>query len=107
MRLRKGYKRRLKENVALKNIRTVCFMDKEKRKSKSKTSLRFDSSSKFWKTFLVILAAFLTFVGPTYMVYLLLKVLDLSLAVSMISGFILFVAGLALILYLIKHSIIA
>jgi ABC-type multidrug transport system fused ATPase/permease subunit len=83
----------------------VC-VDKEKRKSKSKPSLRFDSSSKFWKTFLVILAAFLTFVGPTYMVYLFLNVLDLSWAVSMISGFVLFVVGLALILYLIKRNMI-
>lgn len=82
-------------------------MDKEKGKSKSKASLRFDLSSRFWKTFLVILAAFLTFAGPTYMVYLFLNVLDLSYAVSMISGFILFVAGLAFIWYLIKHKIIS
>ena len=82
-------------------------MDKEKRKSKSKASSRLDSSPKFWKTLLVILAAFLTFTGPTYMVYLFLNVLELSWVVSMISGFILFVVGLALILYLIKHNIIA
>ena len=79
-------------------------MDKEK--SKSKASLRFDSSSKFWKTFLVVFAAFLTFVGPTYMVYLFLNVLVLSWAVSMISGFVLFIVGLALILFLIKRNMI-
>jgi hypothetical protein len=83
----------------------VC-VDKEKTKSKRKASLGFDSSSKFWKTFLVILAAFLTFVGPTYMVYLFLNVLDLSWAISMISGFVLFVVGLTLILYLIKRKVI-
>ncbi|MCK4474449.1 hypothetical protein KAU30_01295 [Candidatus Bathyarchaeota archaeon] len=82
-------------------------MDKEKGKSESKASLRLDLSSRFWKAFLAILAAFLTFVGPTYMVYLFLNVLDLSYAVSMISGFILFVAGLALIWYLIKRKIIS
>ena len=81
-------------------------MDEEKRKSKRKASLRIDSSSKFWKTFLVVFAAFLTFVGPTYMVYLFLNVLDLSWAVSMISGFVLFVVGLALILFLIKRNMI-
>jgi hypothetical protein len=81
-------------------------VDEEKRKSKRKASLRFDSSSKFWKTFLVIFAAFLTFVGPTYMVYLFLNVLDLSWAVSMISGFVLFIVGLALMLFLIKRKMI-
>jgi hypothetical protein len=82
-------------------------MDKKKGKSESKTSLRLDSSSKFWKALLAILAAFLTFAGPTYMAYLFLNILNLSYAVSMISGFILFVAGLALIWYLIKRKIIA
>jgi len=82
-------------------------MDNEKGKSESKTSLRLDSSSRFWKTFLVILAAFLTFVGPTYMVYLFLSILNLSYVFSMVSGLILFVAGLALIWYLIKRKIIS
>ena len=82
-------------------------MDKKKGKSESKTSLRLELSSKFWKAFLVILAAFLTFVGPTYMVYLFLSILNLSYVFSMISGLILFVAGLALIWYLIKRKIIS
>jgi hypothetical protein len=82
-------------------------MDKKRGKGKSKTSLRLDSSSKFWKVFLVILAAFLTFVGPTYMIYLFLNILNLSYVLSMISGFIFFVAGLALMWYLIRRKIIA
>jgi hypothetical protein len=77
------------------------------KKSESNRASKFKSSSRFWKTFLVILAAFLTFVGPTYMVYLFLNVLDLYYAVSMISGFILFLAGLVLMWYLIKRKVIS
>lgn len=82
-------------------------MDKEKGKSESKTSSGLDLSSKFWKAFLAVVAAFLTFAGPTYMVYLFLNILNLSYAVSMISGFIIFVVGLALIWYLIKRKIVS
>lgn len=68
---------------------------------------KFDLNSKFWRTLLVLLAAVLTFAGPTYVVYVLNNVLDIGHAVSMISGFALFVAGLALIWYLIKKKVIS
>jgi len=82
-------------------------MNKEKGKNKSESSSRFNLSSKFWKTFLVVVAAFLTFAGPTYVVYVFLNVLGLSYAISMLSGFILLVVGLVLTWYLIKHKIIS
>ncbi|MDH5460034.1 MAG: hypothetical protein OEY95_01055 [Candidatus Bathyarchaeota archaeon] len=75
-------------------------------KEKSKTSVRLDLRSKFWKTFLVVLAAFLTFAGPTYVVYIFLNILKISYAVSMGFGTILFITGLVLIWYLIKNKII-
>jgi cytochrome c oxidase assembly factor CtaG len=77
------------------------------KKEKSKSS-RLDLNSKFWKTFLVILAAFLTFAGPTYIVYVVfLKILNIDYVVSMFSGFALFIAGLLLIWYLIKRKVIS
>jgi hypothetical protein len=77
------------------------------KKEKSKTT-RFDLNSKFWKTFLVILAVLLTFAGPTYLVYVVfLKILKIDYIVSMASGFALFIVGLALIWYLIKRKIIS
>jgi len=80
-------------------------MTEKKEKSKS---TRLDLNSKFWKTFLVILAAFLTFVGPTYIVYaVFLKILKMDYAVSMASGFALFIVGLVLIWYLIKRKVIS
>jgi hypothetical protein len=77
------------------------------KKEKSKSS-RLDLNSKFWKIFLVILAAFLTFAGPTYIVYVVfLKILNIDYAVSMAFGFALFIAGLLLIWYLIKRKVIS
>lgn len=82
-------------------------MSDKKGKSKSKMSARLDLSSKFWKTFLTVLAAFLTFVGPTYMVYAFINILKIDYFISMSSGIILFIAGLVLIWYLIKNKIIS
>jgi cytochrome c oxidase assembly factor CtaG len=76
-------------------------------KKKGETSARLDLSSKFWKTLLTVLAAFLTFAGPTYMVYVLMNILKIDYFVSMISGIILFTAGLVLIWFLIKKKIIS
>jgi len=64
-------------------------------------------TSKFWKTFLVVVAAFLIFVGPTYMAYALANILEISYVVSMVVGFVLLMAGLVLLWYLIKHKVIS
>ncbi|MDH5793735.1 MAG: hypothetical protein OEZ18_04130 [Candidatus Bathyarchaeota archaeon] len=82
-------------------------MTEKKQKSKSRISIRLDLSSKFWKTFLIVLAVFLTFAGPTYIVYALLNVLKINYIVSMASGFALFIAGVVLIWYLIKNKVIS
>jgi cytochrome c oxidase assembly factor CtaG len=76
-------------------------------KKKGETSVRLDLSSKFWKTLLTVLAAFLTFAGPTYMVYVLKNILKIDYIVSMISGIVLFIAGLVLVWFLIKKKIIS
>ncbi len=64
------------------------------------------SSTKSWKAFLVLLAGILTFGGP-YLVYVLSHVLDLNYVASMISGFAMFIVGLALIVYLIRKNLIS
>ncbi|MDI6806128.1 MAG: hypothetical protein QMD20_05660 [Candidatus Bathyarchaeia archaeon] len=53
------------------------------------------------------MAAFLVFVGPTYVVYVLNIILEINFAVSMVSGFALFIVGLALIWYLLKKGVIS
>jgi hypothetical protein len=71
-----------------------------------KESGKFDLNSKFWRTLLLVLAALLTFGGP-YVVYVLNIVLEIDLAVSMVSGFALFMVGLVLIWRLIKRGVIS
>ncbi len=82
-------------------------MSEEKQKNKGGTSTRLDLNSKFWKTFLVVFSAFLTFAGPTYVIYVLLNVLKVDYAISMVFGFALFVVGLGLMWYLIKQKVIS
>ncbi|RLI42611.1 hypothetical protein DRO59_03615 [Candidatus Bathyarchaeota archaeon] len=82
-------------------------MSKGKPKDKVKTSAKFDLTSKFWKTFLTLLAVFLIFVGPTYIVYVLIKILEIDFFISMGSGFTLFIIGLALLCFLIKKKVIS
>lgn len=73
----------------------------------SKKTATFDLSSRFWKVFLTLLAAFLTFAGPTYVVYLLANTLEINYVASMAFGFALLVVGLALIRYLIGKGVIS
>jgi len=76
-------------------------------KKKGETSARLDLRSEFWKTLLTVLAAFLTFAGPTYIVYALINIMKIDYFVSIASGIVLFVAGLVLIWYLIRKKIIS
>jgi len=82
-------------------------MTEKKRKSKGEMPARLDLSSKFWKTLLTVLAAFLTFVGPTYVVYVFIRILKIDYFLSMISGIVLFIIGLVLIWYLIRNKIVS
>jgi len=63
--------------------------------------------SKAVRTFLTLLAAFLTFAGPTYVVYTFTRVFKIDFAVSMATGIGLFIIGLLLIWYLIKRKVLA
>jgi len=68
---------------------------------------RFDVSSKFWRIFLVVVAVFLIFAGPTYVSYLLYIILNVNYIASVVSGFVLFIIGLLLMLFLVRKKIIA
>jgi uncharacterized membrane-anchored protein len=74
--------------------------------NEGKSSGGFDVSSKFWRTFLVIVAALLIFVGPTYVPYLLADRLEVNYVASIVSGVILLMIGLVLMWYLIRKKII-
>ncbi len=65
-----------------------------------------DLNSKFWRTFLVIAAAFLIFIGPTYVPYVLADLLKVNYAASIVLGLALLTVGLALMWYLIRKKVI-
>jgi len=62
--------------------------------------------SKVGKTVLVLLTAFLIFVGPTYVAYVLESVLSVPHAFSMLGGLVLFVLGVALLWFLTRKRVI-
>ena len=74
---------------------------------KKEKSPSLDLSSKFWRTFLTMLAVALIFAGPTYTVLVLWRGLDLDYTLSMVSGFFLFIIGLVLLLFLIRRKVIS
>jgi hypothetical protein len=67
----------------------------------------FDIDSKFLRILLIIATVFLIFAGPTYVPYALSNILNLSSAASIATGFALFIAGLFLMLFLIRKKMIS
>jgi len=63
-------------------------------------------STKIGKVLLTVVAVFLTFAGPTYLIYALVHVAKIDLAISSIAGFVLFVIGLVLMRFLLQKKII-
>jgi hypothetical protein len=66
----------------------------------------FGMDSKFSRVLLVIITVLLIFAGPTYVPYLLSNILKVSLVASMTAGFVLFIAGLFLLLFLVRKKVI-
>ena len=62
--------------------------------------------SKFMKVVLTVVAVFLIFVGPTYIPYLLSDILKVDYIASITVGATLFIAGLLMLVYLIKKKVI-
>ena len=62
--------------------------------------------SKFWRITLVIVAMLLIFVGPTYVPYLLADILKRNYFASIGVGFVLFLVGMGLMLFLIRKKLI-
>ncbi len=62
--------------------------------------------SKFWRITLVVVSMLLIFVGPTYGTYALVKVAKIHYLVSIGTGVILFILGMASMLFLIRKKLI-
>ncbi|MEM3874526.1 MAG: hypothetical protein QXU45_05280 [Candidatus Bathyarchaeia archaeon] len=81
-------------------------MSGDKGKSEERKKSKFNWNSRFWQVSLTLLSALLTFGGP-YVVLVLFKALDLNYTISIVSGFIVFLIGLALMLFLIRKKVIS
>jgi len=66
----------------------------------------FDVNSKFMRVLLILVSVFLIFAGPTYISYVLFDVLNVDYVASVVSGFALFIAGLVLMLFLVRKKAI-
>jgi len=62
--------------------------------------------SKFMRVFLIMIGALRVFMGPTYMPYILANVLDLNVLASKIVGFVIFIVGILIVIYLSRKKII-
>jgi hypothetical protein len=67
--------------------------------------IQVSGESKFTKVTLTIVAVLLIFVGPTYVPYLLVSA-GLGDVVAIVLGFVLFIVGLGMLIYLIRKKII-
>ncbi len=63
--------------------------------------------SKFMRVFLIIIGALLVFAGPTYVPYILANVLNLNALAANVVGFVLFIVGIAIIIFLARKKIIS
>jgi hypothetical protein len=71
------------------------------------SNVGFGADSKFMRVFLIIVTVLLIFAGPTYVPYILSRVLNVSSAASMVAGFALFIVGLFLMVFLIRKKIVS
>ncbi len=69
-------------------------------------SVEVGDMSKFMKITLTIIAALLIFAGPTYLPYLLADTLRVDYVASILVGGVLFIVGLAMLVYLIRKKIV-
>jgi len=81
-------------------------MSGDKDKGEERKTAKFNWNSKFWRVSLTLLSALLTFSGP-YVVLVLFRALNLNYAISIVSGFAVFLFGLAFMLLLIKKKVIS
>jgi hypothetical protein len=76
-------------------------------REQSKTIDNSFIASKFGKVLLTILAVFLIFAGPTYVIYGLSVIIKVDIAASFAVGFTLFIIGLVLMRFLVQKRIIS
>ncbi len=62
--------------------------------------------SKFWRVTFIVVSMLLIFAGPTYVPYLMANHLHIDYISSIGFGFVLFVVGIAFMLFLVRKKVI-
>lgn len=73
---------------------------------KNETTSSRIAESKFLRVFMILVGAFLLFVGPTYIPYLMAHLLDIDLAISSLTGLVLFLVGVVFLVFLARKKVI-
>jgi len=85
----------------------VLFVSWREQALNTKERQTFSLNSRFWRTFLVALSALLIFAGPTYAVLVLWWGFDLDYTLLMSLGFVLFLLGFGLLVFLVRKKTIS
>ena len=74
--------------------------------TENEPEIEVSGESKFTPIILTIMSVLLIFVGPTYIPYLVADVAHAGNAAADVIGFVLFISGIALLVYVLRKKII-
>jgi hypothetical protein len=72
----------------------------------NETQVEVSGESKFTKAMLLIVSVFLIFVGPTYIPYLIADLAHAGAVAAGVVGFLLFLAGIGLLVFVLRKKIV-
>ncbi len=74
--------------------------------TENETEIEVNGESKFTPIILTIMSVLLIFVGPTYIPYLVADVAHAGNVAADVIGFVLFISGIALLVYVLRKKIV-
>ena len=74
--------------------------------TENETEIEVSGESKFTPIILTIMSVLLIFVGPTYIPYLVADVAHAGNVAADVIGFVLFIAGIGLLVYVLRKKIV-
>ena len=74
--------------------------------TENETEIEVSGESKFTPIMLTIMSVLLIFVGPTYIPYLVADVAHAGNVAADVIGFVLFIAGIGLLVYVLRKKIV-
>ncbi|NLF88236.1 hypothetical protein GX563_05375 [Candidatus Bathyarchaeota archaeon] len=72
----------------------------------NETEIEVSGESKFTKAMFLIISVFLIFVGPTYIPFLIADVANAGAVAADVVGFLLFLAGIGLLVFVLRKKLV-